>query len=92
MDQLNPKHHLVILAKKIPWDLLEEELEGFYNKKMGRPAKRIRLMVGLMILKQMENLSDERTVEAWVANPYMQFFFSVERHSFSGSSLATRRI
>lgn len=74
IDQLNPEHYLVMLAKKIPWNLLEEELSVFYHKKMGRPAKPIRLMTGLMILKQMENLSDERVVEAWVANPYMQYF------------------
>ena len=74
IDQLNPEHYLVVLADKIPWDFLEEELSVFYHKKMGRPAKPIRLMTGLLILKQMENLSDERVVEAWVANPYMQYF------------------
>ncbi len=74
IDQLNPKHYLVILAERIPWDFLEDELSVFYHKKMGRPAKPIRLMTGLMILKQLENLSDERVVEAWVANPYMQYF------------------
>jgi IS5 family transposase len=31
-------------------------------------------MVGLMILKQLENLSDERVIEAWVQNPYYQAF------------------
>ena len=32
----------------------------------GRPGKPVRLMVGLLILKQLENLSDERVVEVWV--------------------------
>jgi transposase, IS5 family len=36
-------------------------------------------MVGLMILKQLENLSDERIIEAWVRNPYFQAFCG-ERH------------
>ncbi len=31
-------------------------------------------MVGLMLLKQLENLSDERVVEAWTQNPYYQAF------------------
>jgi len=31
-------------------------------------------MVGLMILKQLENLSDERVIEAWVRNSYYQAF------------------
>ncbi len=39
---------------------------------LGRPAKPVRLMVGLLLLKQIENLSDERVVEAWVQNPYFR--------------------
>ncbi|WP_219724979.1 transposase, partial [Fischerella thermalis] len=41
---------------------------------MGAPSKPIRLMVGLLILKHLYNLSDERVVEAWVENPYYQYF------------------
>lgn len=40
----------------------------------GRLAKPTRLMVGLMLLKQLENLSGERVVEAWTQNPYYQAF------------------
>jgi IS5 family transposase len=61
------------LAKHIPWQRFEDEFSGRYSQ-AGRPAKPIRLMVGLMMLKQLENLSDERVVEAWVANPYFQAF------------------
>ncbi len=73
LDQLNPAHPLLKLAKKIPWQRFEDEFAGLYSQ-AGRPAKPIRLMVGLMMLKQLENLSDERVVEAWVANPYFQAF------------------
>lgn len=73
LDQLNPAHPLLKLAKHIPWQRFEDEFAGLYSQ-AGRPAKPIRLMVGLMILKQIENLSDERVVEAWVANPYFQAF------------------
>jgi IS5 family transposase len=31
-------------------------------------------MVGLLLLKQLHNLSDERVVEQWTLNPYFQFF------------------
>ena len=37
---------------------------------MGQPAKPVRLMVGLLILKQLENLSDEVVVDRWCENPY----------------------
>ena len=73
LDQLNPKHTLLLLAKKISWQLFEDEFKPLYSEN-GRPAKSIRLMVGLLLLKQLENLSDERVVEAWVQNPYFQAF------------------
>ncbi len=73
IDQLNPTHPLLKLAQKIPWRVFEDEFNQLYCG-AGRPAKRVRLMVGLLILKQLENLSDERVVEALVQNPYFQAF------------------
>jgi len=73
LEQLNPAHPLLKLANRIPWQRFEDEFSNLYSQ-AGRPAKPIRLMVGLMLLKQLENLSDERVVEAWVANPYFQAF------------------
>ena len=73
IDQLNPSHPLLKLAKRIPWELFEREFSGLYSE-LGRPAKPIRLMVGLLLLRQLENLSDERVIEAWVQNPYYQAF------------------
>lgn len=73
IDQLNPKHSLLQLGKRIPWERFEQEFSPLYSEH-GRPAKPVRLMVGLMILKQLENLSDERVIKAWVQNPYYQAF------------------
>lgn len=72
-DLLNPNMALFKLSKKIPWEMFEHEFKGLYSSK-GRPAKPIRLMVGLLLLKQLENLSDELVVERWVQNPYYQYF------------------
>ncbi len=77
LEQLNPKAPLLLLAKKIPWESFEREFTPLYAQ-LGRPAKPIRLMVGLLLLKQLENLSDERVVEAWVQNPYYQAFCGME--------------
>ena len=77
LKQLNPKHPLLALARKFPWDFFENEFAPFYAL-VGRPAKPVRLMVGLLLLKQLENLSDERVVEAWVQNPYYQSFCGME--------------
>ncbi len=40
----------------------------------GSLVKPIRLMVGLLTLKQLENLSDESIVIQWKRNPYYQYF------------------
>lgn len=73
LDQLNPKFPLLQLAKAIPWDYFEAEFSGLYSHK-GKPAKPIRLMVGLSILKHLENLSDDELVMRWTQNPYYQMF------------------
>jgi len=82
LGQLNPKHPLLVLAQKLPWALFEREFAQFYAL-VGRPAKPIRLMVGLLLLKQIENLSDERVVAAWVQNPYYQAFCGMEHFQWN---------
>ena len=73
LDQLNPRHPLLKLAKAIPWAHFEAEFAPLYSTQ-GKPAKPIRLMVGLSILKHLENLSDVVLIERWVQNPYYQTF------------------
>lgn len=73
IDQLNPKHPLLQLAKQINWSVFDEAFSPLYSH-LGKPAKHIRLMVGLSILKHMENLSDDVLVQRWVQNPYYQAF------------------
>jgi IS5 family transposase len=72
-DLVNPGHPLCKLSKRIPWDEIEEHFSDLYHHS-GRPAKPIRRMMSLLILKQLYNLSDESIVERWVENPYYQFF------------------
>ena len=71
---LNPKHELVKLSSVIKWHDLETSLSKKYNNDMGRPAKPIRLMCSLLILKYLYDLSDEGLIEQWVQNPYYQYF------------------
>ena len=71
IDQLNPKYPLLQLAKYIPCSYFDTEFAPLYAH-MGRPAEPIRLMLGLCILKHLENLSDECVLQLWVKNPYYQ--------------------
>lgn len=72
-DMLNPHHHLFALASAIRWVELETPLLELYSDE-GRPAKPIRLMASLLILKQLHNLSDEETIAQWQENAYWQYF------------------
>lgn len=66
---INPNHELVLLSKEVDWQWIEEQFKGYYAKD-GRPSVPIRKMVGLLLLKQLFNESDESVIDRWVENPY----------------------
>ncbi len=73
-DQLDSKHPLFILANQVEWKVFDQSFAKHYSATQGKPAKPIRLMVSLLILKQVRNLSDESIVEQWSENAYYQYF------------------
>jgi IS5 family transposase len=73
-DQLRSKHPIYILAGKINWQIFEDAFSGLYSADFGSPAKPIRLMVSLLILKHLRDVSDESIVEQWEENAYYQYF------------------
>ena len=60
LQQLDIDDPLLQLADIIPWSEFEQAFTKHYSQDVGRPAKPIRLTVGLQLLKYLENLSDER--------------------------------
>ncbi len=66
---LDTQDPLIALADAIDWSQFEKSFARYYSQE-GSPAKPIRLMVGLLLLKQLENLSDESVVLQWKRNPY----------------------
>lgn len=72
-EQLSHRHPLYILSNQIQWDIFEQAFSKLYSEE-GRPAKPIRLMVSLLMLKHIRNLSDESVVEQWFENIYYQYF------------------
>lgn len=72
-DFIDMEHELVLLAHKFDWDGLEADLSEYYSN-TGRPAIRIRLIAGCLMLKRIYNLGDETIAKAWVRDPYMQYF------------------
>ena len=72
-EQLNHSHPLYKLANAIDWKVFDEAFAKHYSQQMGAPAKPIRLMVSLLILKHLRDLSDENVVEQWAENSYYQY-------------------
>lgn len=72
-DFIDPGHELVLLANKIDWQYFEDEFAKFYSH-TGQPGMPIRFSVGCLLLKRIYDLGDETLAEAWVMNPYMQYF------------------
>ena len=73
LDFINPGNELIALSKKIDWKAMEENLSTLYST-AGAPSKPLRMMVGILLLKQMYNLGDETIITEWIQNPYMQYF------------------
>jgi len=76
-DMLDMNDPLIALANTIDWKIFEDAFAKYYSED-GRPAKPIRLMVGILLLKQLENLSDENIVLQWKRNPYYQYFCGLD--------------
>ncbi len=74
MLQLDSNDLLIQLSQVIPWSEFEDAFAKHYSKDTGAPSKPIRVMVGLLLLKQLENLSDEEVVVRFKRDPYHQVF------------------
>jgi len=72
---LDPTNRWVVLAKKIPWDVLVSTYEhSMQNSSMGADGINPRVAIGAMILKHICNISDRETVMLIQENMYMQYF------------------
>jgi len=73
-SMLDGRHELYVLANLIDWEVFEKAFAPLFVEDNGRPAKPIRLMTGLLILKHLRNVSDEAVVEQFRENAYYQYF------------------
>ena len=74
VDFIDMKNPMVRLAESIKWEVFEDHWQSLYSAADGPRASAGRRVAGLLILKHMESLSDERLMEVWVTNPYYQYF------------------
>ena len=91
-EQLNHHHPLYKLSLVIRWHVFDEAFSKHYSATHGKPAKPIRRMVALLILKQLRNLSDESVVEQWSENSYYQYFSGEQFFSANAPCVPTELV
>jgi len=75
--RLDPENRWLKIAMVIPWEQFESRYRSYYSD-IGRPAKDGRLVIGILLLKHMNNSSDEEIVMQVSENPYMQAFCGLD--------------
>jgi IS5 family transposase len=91
LTMLDARQPLYRLAQTLDWKQFETAFGVLYADE-GRPALPVRRMVGLLLLKQLHNLSDERVVEQWTLNPYFQFFCGAHEFQWGAPCAASELV
>jgi IS5 family transposase len=79
---LDKENRWILLSKILPWDDLVEIYSKVLSISQGRPALDPRIVIGSMIIKYKNKLSDEETLEQIRENPYMQYFLGMEKYTY----------
>ena len=91
-SMLDSRHELFVLADLIDWDVFEKSFAPLFVENNGRPAKPVRLMTGLLILKHLRNVSDESVVEQFRENAYYQYFCGVQSFTTAAPCAASELV
>ena len=86
---LDDENRWVILSDVLPWDDLVKPLFKVMDHR-GRGSIDLRHVLGALIIKGIENLSDEEVVRAIQENIYMQYFVGLP--SFTSEPLFTPEV
>lgn len=70
----------VIFSKLVDWKAIESVYNQKINSEEGAPAIDSRIVIGALIIKHLEGLSDEKTLEAIQENIYMQYFLGLKSY------------
>jgi len=76
--ELSSDNRWVKLASVVPWDTFANLYMSLMDTHQGRPGISPRIILGALIIKHKENLSDQKTIEAIQENIYMQFFVGLK--------------
>lgn len=75
--ELDLENRWVVFSKLLPWDKLSSFYYSRMHSTMGASTIDARIVLGAVIIKHHESLSDEGTIEAIKENVYMQYFLGL---------------
>jgi IS5 family transposase len=73
-ELLNLRHPLIVLTGLVDWAEIDRTFSVSSTSARGRLALPARLVAGLLYLQHTFDVSDGAVVNAWVENPYWQYF------------------
>ena len=79
--KLSCDNRWVKLSKLLPWEKIEKRYAKNFSRRMGAPAKSVRMALGALIIKERCGFTDEETVEQIKENPYLQYFIGLESYT-----------
>lgn len=74
VQKLTTENRWVKMADAIPWDLIVSHYDNLFQSTEGRPPISGRVILGAMMIKHIEVLTDRRTIEHIQENMFMQYF------------------
>ncbi len=79
---LSRENRWVKLAHVLPWDRLAAVYYRTMSATQGRPATDARVVIGALIIKHREVLSDEDTILSIQENVYQQYFLGLRQYQY----------
>ena len=73
-QSLSPDNRWVKMAALVPWDDMAKVFFDSLSENQGRPTVDLRIILGAMMVKYIENLGDDSTIQYIQENIYAQYF------------------
>jgi transposase, IS5 family len=73
-QKLTTENRWVKMGQSIPWDAIVVHYDKLFSSTEGRPPISGRVILGAMIIKHIEGLTDRKTIQHIRENMFMQYF------------------
>lgn len=73
-QELDPNNRWVQMAAVVPWDEMAKVFFSSMSAEMGRESIDLRIVLGALLVKHVEGISDEDTIQYIQENIYAQYF------------------